>query len=242
MHALLDDAQPNASTSATARSQNAHEHPSPVDIISEGQRAVSAAFLFAAEALAQLGSPALMFDGARKVLAANRLIKTLPKFIRLRAQNTLSFVDPVAETRFREAAAELDKMAESQMRFFAARCPEGDTAIARILSVRPIPGVATTPPAGMLIFFPLAKRSGPSAALLQSLFALTPAEARVARRLAEGTTINELASAARVSRNTVRSQVRGVLQKTGCNRQSEAVGLLCRIGAVGCADEQSVLT
>jgi DNA-binding CsgD family transcriptional regulator len=68
--------------------------------------------------------------------------------------------------------------------------------------------------------------------LVQSLFDLTPAEARVARGLASGRTVDQLAGDAGVSPNTVRVQVRGVLEKTGCERQTDVVALLGGLTAV----------
>jgi DNA-binding CsgD family transcriptional regulator len=61
------------------------------------------------------------------------------------------------------------------------------------------------------------------------LFDLTPAEARVARSLASGETVGAIASARGVSQNTIRAHVRGVLEKTGCNRQVDIVALLTAI-------------
>ena len=66
----------------------------------------------------------------------------------------------------------------------------------------------------------------PPVELVQALFDLTPAEARVARSLASGKTAEDIAEGGHVSLNTVRTQVRGVLEKTGCNRQAEVVALL----------------
>jgi DNA-binding CsgD family transcriptional regulator len=61
------------------------------------------------------------------------------------------------------------------------------------------------------------------------LFDLTPAEARVARSIASGKTIESIATDGGVSRETVRSHVRSVLAKTGCDRQAEIVALLTGI-------------
>jgi DNA-binding CsgD family transcriptional regulator len=69
----------------------------------------------------------------------------------------------------------------------------------------------------------------PPVELVQSLFDLTPAEARVARGLAAGRTAEDMASDGGVSVNTVRTHVRGVLEKTGCNRQIDVVALLTGI-------------
>ena len=66
----------------------------------------------------------------------------------------------------------------------------------------------------------------PPIELVQSLFDLTPAEARVARKLTAGETVEEIASCGSISLATVRTQVRRVLEKTGCRRQAEVVALL----------------
>jgi len=71
----------------------------------------------------------------------------------------------------------------------------------------------------------------PPVELVQSLFDLTPAEARVARNLASGKTVEDIAADGGTSANTVRTHVRGVLQKTGCNRQVDIVALLTTISA-----------
>ncbi len=69
----------------------------------------------------------------------------------------------------------------------------------------------------------------PPVELVQSLFDLTPAEARVARSLASGKTVDDIASDGGISPNTIRTHVRGVLEKTGCNRQTDVVALLTAI-------------
>jgi DNA-binding CsgD family transcriptional regulator len=48
---------------------------------------------------------------------------------------------------------------------------------------------------------------------VQSLFDLTPAEARVARSLAAGDTVEAIATSRRVSQNTIRAHVRDILKK-----------------------------
>ena len=58
---------------------------------------------------------------------------------------------------------------------------------------------------------------------------LTPSEARVARSLASGKTVDEIATDGGVSRNTIRTHLSSVLEKTGCNRQADIVALLTAI-------------
>jgi DNA-binding CsgD family transcriptional regulator/PAS domain-containing protein len=62
--------------------------------------------------------------------------------------------------------------------------------------------------------------------LLGDLYALTPAEARVAARVARGERLDEIARALRVGRATVRTHLQQALAKTGTRRQVELARLL----------------
>jgi DNA-binding NarL/FixJ family response regulator len=87
--------------------------------------------------------------------------------------------------------------------------------------------------AGVLILMPVRTPHAPSVELVQSLFDLTAAEARVARSLTMGKTVEEITSHKGVSSTTVRTQVRGVLEKTGSRRQAEVIALLGGVGVLG---------
>ena len=63
---------------------------------------------------------------------------------------------------------------------------------------------------------------------VQAAFGLTPAEFRLARTLADGCTLDEASARLGISKNTVRTQLRGLFEKTGTHRQSELVALLHR--------------
>ncbi|WP_308515707.1 helix-turn-helix transcriptional regulator [Sphingomonas flavescens] len=69
----------------------------------------------------------------------------------------------------------------------------------------------------------------PDQNLLRLLFDLTPAEARVARAITEGATIEHIARTGGTSAMTVRTQLRSVFAKTGSKRQAELVRLLMGI-------------
>ncbi len=62
--------------------------------------------------------------------------------------------------------------------------------------------------------------------VLQALFDLTPAEARVALRIADGETIAQIARDGDRSVETVRGHVKRVQMKTGCRRQAELAALI----------------
>jgi DNA-binding CsgD family transcriptional regulator len=80
---------------------------------------------------------------------------------------------------------------------------------------------------------PVKAPQAPPVELVQSLFDLTVAEARVARSVTMGQTVEEIASEKGVSPHTVRTQVRGVLEKTGSRRQAEFIALFGGIRALG---------
>ncbi|MDJ0853083.1 MAG: hypothetical protein QNK04_32330 [Myxococcota bacterium] len=62
--------------------------------------------------------------------------------------------------------------------------------------------------------------------VLESLYALTPAEAELVRLLAEGCSLDQVAEERGVTMNTVRSQLKQVFCKTDTSRQGELVHLV----------------
>ncbi len=68
----------------------------------------------------------------------------------------------------------------------------------------------------------------PDLAVLRELFSLTPAEARVAGKLVVGRSVEEIASEAGISVETVRTQIKRVLSKTGTDRQGKLISLILR--------------
>lgn len=57
-------------------------------------------------------------------------------------------------------------------------------------------------------------------------FSLTPAEARLLEKLVSTKTLHQIADEHQVSIHTVRCQLKSVLKKTGCHRQSELIKLI----------------
>lgn len=70
----------------------------------------------------------------------------------------------------------------------------------------------------------------PEADIISALFDLTAAEARVARGIAQGHSLNDLAAEFGVSIETVRTQLKRALAKTSTSRQGELISLLTRLG------------
>jgi DNA-binding CsgD family transcriptional regulator len=72
----------------------------------------------------------------------------------------------------------------------------------------------------------VAPRDIPSDAVLQGLFNMTPAEARVTRAVAQRCTIAETARRLELSQETVRSQLKAALAKTGLSRKLDLAVML----------------
>jgi len=71
-----------------------------------------------------------------------------------------------------------------------------------------------------------------SVSMLTRLFGLTAAEGRLAQAMAEGLSPEACAERFQVSINTVRTQVRSLLAKTGCSRQLELTHLLAKLPGI----------
>jgi DNA-binding CsgD family transcriptional regulator len=107
--------------------------------------------------------------------------------------------------------------------------PALDDQVPMIVHLLPVRGAAHdvfNQAAMLLLVTPVDRAAVPEAEVLQGLFDLTPSEARVARGISLAQSIEALAAAQGVSRETVRSQLKRVLMKTGLNRQAELVSLL----------------
>jgi DNA-binding CsgD family transcriptional regulator/PAS domain-containing protein len=183
----------------------------------------------ASETLAALGLPALVLNEQGKVLAANSLIEALSAYVQWRAFDRVSLKDKVADKLLCDAIAAVDG-AGGGVRSFPVRDTGAEAMmVAHLIPIRLSARDIFVRCAAALVLTPVTMPRAPPIALVQSLFDLTPAEARVARSLASGETVETIASAQGVSQNTIRAHVRGVLEKTGCNRQVDVVSLLTAI-------------
>jgi DNA-binding CsgD family transcriptional regulator len=186
--------------------------------------------LAAAAALAALRLPALVLDHRGKILAANHLIEALPELLRFEALDRFSFAHNATQNLYRAASATIGHEGAPAVRSFAVFDRHGGPArVAHLVPIRLAAQDLFPRGAALLVLTPLTLPTAPPVELLQSLFDLTPAETRVARGLADGKRITELALTGGVAISTVRSQLRAVLDKTGCKRQTDVVALLTGI-------------
>lgn len=107
---------------------------------------------------------------------------------------------------------------------------------------RPLQLIATPVPVGMieptsrvalvLCISDPDRRSKMPADLLRELFKLTPAESRLTLSLLSGQSLQEIVDQFRIGRETARSQLKSVFQKTGTRRQVELIQLLTNMSSL----------
>ena len=69
--------------------------------------------------------------------------------------------------------------------------------------------------------------------MIAKVFELTPAQARLAIRLAGGSSVEEAALESGVALETARSHLKAIFNKTETHRQGELVALLNKVSALG---------
>lgn len=182
----------------------------------------------ASTALAQMGLPGAVLAADGRLVSANELLEGLmPDVVRDRL-GRLAIVDPVADQLLVLALAGLGR--------------DGHDAAVRSI---PIPASQDRPPiivhlspvsrrardvfarsAAILVATPLQPHRAPGADIVEGLFDLTPAEARLAVMIAEGLTPRAASQRLGVTEGTARTTLKRVLAKTGSRRQSDLVGML----------------
>ncbi len=184
------------------------------------------------ETLGAIGLAAAVLNEAGTVLAANPALEAMTGRLHWRAFGRLSLSDKTADRLLRDAIEQIEMNSDRQVRSFPVRgVGDEPSLVAHVLPIRLSARDIFIRSAAVLVLTPVSLPETASVELVQSLFDLTPAEARVARGLARGRTVDDIAAESDVTVNTVRTQVRGVLEKTGCTRQVEIVAMLTAISA-----------
>jgi len=180
------------------------------------------------EALGRLDLPAAVLDSSGRVISTNALLDKMHDQFIPAAGGRLAISYRPANDLFQ---AVLGKSMSNvvDLQSYSIPVPSvGDHAacVAHLVPVRRQARDIFTGAANIFVVTSLTSPKAPPAHILHGLFDLSPAEAKVARGLVEGLTIEKISVANNLSRETIRNQLKAVLTKTGTNRQAELVGLL----------------
>ncbi|MGC4077480.1 MAG: helix-turn-helix transcriptional regulator [Rubrivivax sp.] len=179
----------------------------------------------ATDALGIVGLPAAALSSAGRVLSANLQLQALGPRVRIGAFDQLQFEAPRVTALFEAALAGAAQAPVVQ----SIPLPASGTANALVLHVVPVRRLANDifhSTAAILVVTEVTQPSAPLTGVLTGLFDLTPAEARVAQGLASGLSVNELAQKFGTSRDTVRTQLSAIYNKTGTDAQTSLLLLL----------------
>lgn len=180
------------------------------------------------DALQTIGLPAAVLASDGHALAANAGFGNCAPAIALGAGAAITFSSPSAATMFSEALLAMrQKSNENTGRSIAVCAVSGQTSmVAHVLPLRRDARDIFSGAASLLFMTPVAAQKGPQPALLEALFDLSPAEAKVAGLVVEGKTVESIAASHGVTEHTIRMQLKSVYAKTGVHRQAELVSLL----------------
>jgi DNA-binding CsgD family transcriptional regulator len=185
------------------------------------------------EAFQLLGLPAVLLRADGRVLAANRAVDALRGTVSTGAGDAMIFSDPRTHRLYQEALAALscsllEERASAPRGRSIPLVPLGGGArvVAHLLPVTRSARDLFTGAGAFLYVTSVASRPGPEVKLLELLFDLTPAEARIAGLITEGHSVHLIARQQQITPNTVRRHLKAVFAKTGVHRQAELVSLL----------------
>lgn len=198
----------------------------PTDPPAENSRLLSCEWLF--EALSDLGNGAILIGkGGEAILANDEARRHFGSAIAI-AGTQIFATDPASNVALQDLIQSLKtRNAEpSRQRIALVRADESPL-VAYAIPVnrlsREIRGAV-----GILVIVDPHERV-PTAPLLQQLFGLTAAEARLASGLVKGADLHEIAEEYSLSVETLRVQLKSIFAKTHTRRQAELVALLAKL-------------
>lgn len=187
--------------------------------------------------------PLLMLDGALRILVVNTLAKPLIQVYSSHGQsngrsnvsstyhqsNQISLAGIPVErfaTLVRRACGQLGPVSAGNLQL---RAPDGQPDIQLVVLPMTVSAAGGKSASALVLICGQQIYQESADQLLQHIYALTPAEARLAMLILRGQAPSEAAAHLQVSVATVRTQLSAVLKKTGAQRQSDLVQRLSSI-------------
>lgn len=180
------------------------------------------------DALHAIGLPAAVLTANGRVVVANPGFEAGETGVSAGAGDRVGFSHPGAQSLFAETLAMTESQSTPQAGRSIAVPGDGESPplVAHLVPLRGVARDIFSGASSLLYLTPLASAKAPDVKLLELLFDLTPAEARIASLLVEGRAVGEIAVAQRITQNAVRMHLKSVFAKTGVSRQAQLVSLL----------------
>lgn len=188
------------------------------------------------EALGATGLATAAIDAVGRVIDCNTLFSSLTSRISIGAGNRLHLLHPGAQQVLDESLAIMAR--GEQWPSGAGRTvplPVGDGLAPAILHILPATQLVRQLFTGTALFVAIAQASEQNSAsidIIESLFDLTAAEARIAQALARGNDVRDIAVSFGISTETVRRHLKNIYSKTGMSRQAELSAAIASLRTV----------
>jgi len=174
----------------------------------------------------QLGMPAAVLRQDGQVILTNSLFKNLDSQFVFKGDR-VEVADPTANELFKQELACLDRRNHDEIVYSRPVLAERDHS-PLIFHLLPMEGsIGRT--LGVLVVTTLDALGVPLTSLVEKLFALAPAEARVAALIGSGLSPRRAAEQIGISEKNLRTTLQHVFAKIGVSRQSELAVLLTKL-------------
>jgi DNA-binding CsgD family transcriptional regulator len=178
-------------------------------------------------ALDLMGLPAAVLFANGRVMAANPRLERMDAALPPAASGGLTIADSGANRLFQEAVTRMGRTDPAVGPILVPAIGGGAAFIIHLLPLGRGVHDLFGGPEILLLATPIApSQPAPSASLLNALFALTPAEARLATDLTSGLTLAQSAAKHGVTVKSARTYLGRIFHKTGTHRQGQLIAVL----------------
>jgi DNA-binding CsgD family transcriptional regulator len=187
----------------------------------------------ATEAMQLIGLPAAMLDRSGRTLSCNLALEALSPRVTFGLFDRMAFANAGSNRLLQDAIGQSEATIDASVKSIAIPATEAGAAlIAHLVPIRRAARDIFSKASLLLIVTPVSQPQAPLTEVLTGLFDLTPAEVRIARAIAAGDRIEDIAARSNLSRETIRTQLKAVLAKTGTARQIDLALLLTGMAPV----------
>lgn len=181
----------------------------------------------ATEAMNMIGLPAAMLDRLGRTLSCNAALEALSPRLSFGQFDRIGFANAGSNRLLQEALERHDHPVGSAVKSIPIPATEdGAALIAHLVPIRRAARDVFATASMLMLVTPVSQPNAPLTEVLTGLFDLTPAEVRIARAIGAGDRVDDIATRTGLSRETIRTQLKSVLAKTGTTRQTELALLL----------------
>lgn len=179
--------------------------------------------------LNQIGLPAAVLSASGRVLAMNARLQEREEVLPPGQHGGQLFKSLINSKLLQDAIGNVVGGRHATQTMPVRSYSDHRPQIAHIMRLERHPGDVFGASAVLLIVVHVGARAVPNDGLLNMLFDLTPAEARLLQALAGGLRLQSYAESVGVQTSTVRTQLTSIFNKTGTKRQAELLSIVASL-------------